>query len=64
MGCAKRIVSGLDWVFSRVDRAIILEDDCLAHPDFFRFCEELLTRYEDNERIMQICGTNPLEKYQ
>jgi len=61
IGCAKRIVSGLDWVFSRVDRAIILEDDCLAHPDFFRYCEELLARYENNDRVMQICGTNPLE---
>lgn len=60
MGCAKRIVSGLDWVFSRVDRAIILEDDCLAHPSFFQFCEELLARYEHDDNIMQICGTNPL----
>ncbi len=60
IGCAKRIVSGLDWVFSRVDRAVILEDDCLAHPDFFQFCEELLERYADDAHIMQICGTNLL----
>lgn len=59
-GCAKRIVTGLDWVFSKVDRAIILEDDCMAHPGFFRYCEEMLARYEDDENIMQVCGTNPL----
>ena len=62
IGCAKRIVSGLDWVFSKVDRAIILEDDCLAHHSFFPFCEELLARYEHDDKIMQICGTNSLLK--
>jgi hypothetical protein len=64
MGCANRIVSGLDWVFSIVDRAIILEDDCLAHPGFIRFCDELLERYADDEQVMQICGTNPLTDIQ
>ena len=64
MGCANRIVSGLDWVFSLVDRAIILEDDCLAHADFMSYCDELLERYADNELVMQICGTNPLADIQ
>ncbi len=58
MGCAKRIVSGLDNVFSQVERAIILEDDCLAHPAFFDFCSELLDKYATNHEVMQICGTN------
>ena len=60
IGCAIRIVSGLDWVFSRVDRAIILEDDCLAHHSFFPYCAEMLDRYRHDEDIMQVCGTNPL----
>jgi len=63
MGCANRIVSGLDWVFSKVDRAIILEDDCLAHHGFFPFCEELLERYEYDDEIMHISGTNPLLEF-
>lgn len=58
MGCRSRVASGLDWVFSEVDEAIILEDDCLPHPSFFRFCEELLTRYRSDERIAQIGGVN------
>jgi hypothetical protein len=41
-----------------VEEGIILEDDCLPHPDFFRFCEELLDYYRDNERIMEITGDN------
>jgi hypothetical protein len=58
MGCGPRVSSGIDWVFERVDKAIILEDDCLPHPDFFPFCEELLSRYENDERITMISGTN------
>ena len=56
LGCKKRVSSGLDWAFSLVEEAIILEDDCLPHPDFFRFCEEMLDRYRDDERIMHITG--------
>jgi hypothetical protein len=60
LGCKLRISTGLDWVFSQVDEAIILEDDCLPHPSFFRFCEEMLARYRDDERVMMIAGTNYL----
>ena len=60
MGCKYRVSSGLDWVFDNVEEAIILEDDCLPHPTFFRFCEELLEKYRDDERVMSITGTNML----
>lgn len=58
MGCKQRISSGLDWVFSQVEAAIVLEDDCLPHPSFFLFCEKLLEKYRDDERVMMIGGTN------
>lgn len=58
LGCKQRVSSGLDWVFSQVEEAIILEDDCLPHPTFFSFCEELLERYRTDERIMTINGHN------
>ena len=58
LGCRKRVSSGLDWVFSQVEEAIILEDDCLPDPSFFYFCDTLLARYRDDPRIMTICGTN------
>lgn len=58
LGCKKRVSSGLDWVFDQVPEAIILEDDCLPEPTFFRFCEELLVRYRDDERIGMISGDN------
>jgi hypothetical protein len=58
LGCKARPVSGLNWVFENVSEAIILEDDCLPHPTFFPFCEELLERYRNNERIMAVSGNN------
>lgn len=58
LGCRKRVSSGLDWIFEQVEEAIILEDDCLPHPTFFRYCQELLEKYRDDERIMMISGDN------
>ena len=58
LGCKIRVSSGIDWVFECVDEAIILEDDCLPHPSFFRFCEEILIRYKHDDRIGMITGDN------
>lgn len=58
LGCKGRISSGLDWVFSQCEEAIILEDDCLPHPSFFRYCEEVLRWYRDDERVMMVSGDN------
>jgi hypothetical protein len=58
LGCGNRPATGISWVFEHVDRAIILEDDCIPHTDFFPFCSELLDRYADDRRIMQINGNN------
>jgi hypothetical protein len=58
LGCKKRVSSGLDWVFSQVEEAIVLEDDCLPTESFFYFCQELLSKYRYDERIMMISGNN------
>ena len=58
LGCGKRPATGITWVFEQVEEAIIFEDDCLPHPSFFRFCEELLNYYRHDERIMVISGNN------
>jgi hypothetical protein len=52
------VSSGIDWVFNNVEEAIILEDDCLPNPSFFRFCQEMLDRYRDDERVAMISGDN------
>lgn len=58
LGCRSRMASGLDWVFAEAEEAILLEDDCRPDLTFFRFCEELLARYRDEERVMSIAGTS------
>lgn len=58
MGVRARVSTGLDWVFDQEEAAIILEDDCVAHPDFFRFCETLLHHYRDDDRVLHIGGNN------
>jgi len=58
LGAGLRIASGLDWVFSETEEAIILEDDCLPTPSFFSFCHKLLEYYRHDERIMHINGSN------
>lgn len=58
LGCYGRIKSGLDWVFSQVERAIILEDDCMPSPQFFDFVAQMLECYADDRRIYSISGTN------
>jgi hypothetical protein len=58
LGCGIRPATGISWVFEHVDSSIILEDDCLPHPSFFIFCDELLEKYKDDQRVMQVSGTN------
>jgi hypothetical protein len=58
LGCKRRVSSGINWVFEQVEEAIILEDDCLPHPTFFDYCDELLEKYRDDTRIMSISGDN------
>jgi hypothetical protein len=58
LGCGRRIASGLDWAFRTVEEAAIVEDDCQPEPDFYRFCQEMLERYRDEPRVMQVCGSN------
>lgn len=58
LGCKRRVSSGLNWVFEQCEEAIILEDDCIPHPLFFRYCQELLERYRDDKRVPMICGSS------
>lgn len=58
LGCKIAVSSAINWFFSEVEEGIILEDDCLPHPDFFVFCEALLHRYRNNNKVMHIGGSN------
>lgn len=58
LGCGKAVSSALNWFFENEEMGIILEDDCLPSISFFRFCDELLEKYLEDERIMHISGDN------
>lgn len=59
-GVYKNIGEGALNVFEKEEKAIFLEDDNLPEASFFAFCEEMLEKYESEERILWICGTNYL----
>ena len=62
-GCGYGPAEAITWFFDNVEQGIILEDDVLPHPSFFPFCEELLERFKNDERISMISGINFLGKW-
>lgn len=56
LGCRMAVSSAISWFFSHVEQGIILEDDCLPDDSFFPFCETLLERYKNDDRIGHISG--------
>lgn len=63
VGCDPSEYNALTWMFSHVDKGIILEDDDVPAQSFFPFCKEMLDRYENDTRIFMIAGTNQLGRY-
>ena len=57
LGCGPGPAAGISWFFENVEQGIVIEDDCLPHPDFFRYCTELLDRYKNNLQIQFISAT-------
>lgn len=57
-GCDPSEFISQKWAFSMVDKCIVLEDDDVPTQSFFRFCREMLDRYEYDERIGMVCGFN------
>ncbi len=62
-GVYQNIGLGAKRVFDKEACAIFLEDDNLPEITFFRYCEEMLTKYWDDERVLWVCGTNYLGDY-
>jgi hypothetical protein len=58
LGCGLATSSAVSWALQEVEELIIFDDDCLPDPSFLHLCDELLDRYRDDERVMQIGATN------
>ena len=63
VGCDPSMYNAICWMFSHVEKGIILEDDIVASQSFFPFCKELLDRYENDNRVFTIAGMNHLDVY-
>lgn len=57
-GCAYGVYEAISWFFEHEEYGVIIEDDVLVSQDFFKLCEDLLPRYKNAERIMQISSRN------
>lgn len=58
LGCKMAVSGAISWFFAQEEMGIILEDDCLPDLSFFPYCETLLERFKDDERIFMISGNN------
>lgn len=56
LGCKIAVSTAIDWFFQHEEQGIILEDDCLPDLTFFPFCQELLTKYQNDDRVGHIGG--------
>jgi len=58
LGLKMAVSSALDWFFESEDEGIVLEYDCLPDPSFFPYCQVMLERYRNDDRIFSITGNN------
>lgn len=58
LGCKAAISEAISWFFNFEEEGIILEDDCVPHEDFFRFCAHGLEKYRNDSRVFAITGNN------
>jgi predicted SAM-dependent methyltransferase len=63
LGGPLAVTQALTWFFNQVNEGIILEDDCLPTPSFFRFCETMLERYRYDDRMLMVSGRNPFGEF-
>ena len=58
LGSGLGVSSAITWFLGEAGEGVILEDDCLPTPAFFRFAAALLERHRDDPRIGLIAGSN------
>ncbi len=61
-GLRAGVYEALNWFFEVEPAGIVLEDDCVPDPSFFRFCSELLEKYAQDDQIMHIGGSNLIQE--
>lgn len=55
-GLAANIIDGVTETVNKFGRVIVLEDDLLTNQGFLDYMNQALTRYKDEDQVMQISG--------
>jgi glycosyltransferase involved in cell wall biosynthesis len=56
LGCGEAVSTAISWALEGEQNVIILEDDIVPSESFFRFCDELLNLYKDDNDVFAISG--------
>ncbi len=48
----------VDWVFENEESAIILEDDIVPTSAFFDFCDQMIEKFKNDQRVWYVSGDN------
>ena len=57
-GAEITVSSAVSWVLEKEEYIIVMEDDIIAPVAFFKYAEQMLMRYKDDERVAMISGCN------
>lgn len=55
-GLASSVISGISELFVSFEKIIVLEDDLVCTPNFLDYMNQMLDLYQEDERIISICG--------
>lgn len=58
-GLANSLIAGITDIVNRFGKVIVIEDDFEFSSNFLKYMNESLTRYENEPRVMSICGFTP-----
>lgn len=62
LGCGMGVFTAISWFFNKEVKGIILEEDCVANHSFFIYMEEMLERYDTDDRIGMVAGYNKIKQ--
>ena len=58
LGLRSSVLTALGWIFTTEETAIILEDDVVASPEFFSYCNYYLSAYHQEPNVLTVSGSS------